>query len=48
MENNINLNSPANDYLKHFRMAWTNLEKLSREETRKRLYRRKRYTRRQR
>jgi len=46
MENHINLNSPANDYLKHFRLALSNLEKLSREEARKRLFRRKRSIRR--
>jgi hypothetical protein len=42
MENHINLDPPANNYLEHFRRALINLEKLSREEARKRsLLRRK-------
>jgi len=42
MENHIKLNPPTNDYLIHFRMAWMNLEKLSRDERKRMSMRRKR------
>jgi hypothetical protein len=46
MEIHTNINTPASNYLEHFRMAWTNLEKLTREEERKRMYKRKKIIRR--